>query len=349
MSGFWTEVLGATGAIKAIETIETIGALGAMKAIEAIAKIGRRRFVAFDELARNYFAENAHTANAAALLARYEKHIAPVLGGLNARAIGRGDLLAFYHAKSKAKKRNGQRYSKAFCKSLLDIIGASYSRELSREGSRAAANPMAGFYAAHPKISRLENEKERTFTQGEVEAILLEAARTDAAAWRFIALAIVTGARRGAILRVRRRDVDLGAKIIRLIDEKSDRRYQIPLCAAACDGFDGFLSAIKGEDFAVWGDANARSRNMINYFVQRIIDRVVAGNGEAERNARLTLHSFRSFAICAILRAGCPEPLARRFSNHSSDRRSAFERYVKANVEDLRPYAEKAFGFLREF
>jgi integrase len=253
----------------------------------------------------------------------------------------------------------GDGYSRAFCRSLIDLIGTAYSFELADEKPLVYRNPISGLYKTHPEIAKLNNEKERTFTKREAKWIL-EAAKTRGFTWRFTLLAVTTGARRGALLRLRRKDVDLEAETVRLIDEKAesgDARkkaiYTIPLCSYTRQALCSFLEGLEPNDLVVWGEHRTQknsvpSAQMINYYMQPVIDEAVTGNRRARRNARLTLHAFRSFAITAALDCGCPEFLARRFSNHSTGRRSAFDRYAKANVEQMRPYLERAMAFLEE-
>ncbi|GHV58662.1 hypothetical protein FACS1894103_0620 [Campylobacterota bacterium] len=303
---------------------------------------------------------------------RYVAHIQPVLGGKAADAITRGDLLRLYLDKQREVVRRGERrraegetYSKAFCKSLLDIIGAAYGRELAGENPQVRRNPMAGLYKANPQLAYLANEKERTFTACEAAAILRTAhgngnGNGDLIAWRFALLAIATGARRGALLRLKRRDIDLAAGTIRLIDEKAESTdakacaYAIPFASFASAQLADHLAALGSEDLVVWGNylspqsGEVPTAQVINHRVQPIIDAVVEGNAAVRGNARLTLHTFRSFAITALLDCGCPEFLARRFSNHSTKRRGSFDRYVKATIEQMRPHIERATAMFRE-
>lgn len=254
----------------------------------------------------------------------------------------------------------GGGYSRAFCRSLIDLIGTAYSFELAEEKPLVCKNPLSGLYKTHPEIAKLNNEKERTFTKRETKRIL-EAAKARGFTWRFALLAVTTGARRGALLRLRKKDVDLEAGTVRLIDEKAESgggarkgaNYTIPLCSYTRRALGGFLERLEPNDLVVWGKHRTRgngipSAQMINYYMQPVIDEAVSGNRMALRNARLTLHAFRSFAITAALDSGCPEFLARRFSNHSTGRRSAFDRYAKANVEQIRPHLERAMAFLEE-
>ncbi|GHV05868.1 hypothetical protein AGMMS50229_09660 [Campylobacterota bacterium] len=318
-----------------------------------------------DHLAQRYFDTNARLVSQPKLRARYEGHIKPTLGSRAAHTIVRSDLMRLYHDKRREVVRRGNRriaagatYSKAFCKSLLDIVGVIYGHELAGENPQIRRNPMAGLYKAHPEIAHLANEKDRTFTTHEAAAILQLATRSDPIAYRFILLAIATGARRGALLRLKRREIDLAAGTIRLIDEKAENggakegAYTIPLCSFARDRLADFLAALEPNDPIVWGSYRSRqsgalpTAQTINHRVQPLIDAVVEGNGEAQGNARLSLHAFRSFAITTLLDSGCPEFLARRFSNHSTARRGSFDRYAKATIEQIRPHLERSMAFL---
>lgn len=352
--------------------------------------------ITLNTIAARYFEAIKNRVSAVKLKARYEAHIKPILGDREANSITRADLIALYNAKrgenSKAyrarsalarmaqkargeaarrkiakKKRAIARlsasenpYSKAFCRGLLDTISAAYARELAQETPLVRKSPMTGLYKAHPEIAKLNNEKERTFTKEEATRIL-QAASTLPFAKRFALLAIATGARRGALLRLKRKDVDLAEDTIRLIDEKAEsgdaykeNTYTIPLCSYARRELEHFITALKPDDLVIWGDYRSRfnggapNAQMINYYLQPIIDGAVKGNREARGVARLSLHAFRSFAITTILDSGCPEFLARRFSNHSTGRRSSFNRYAKATIEQLRPYLERATAFLGE-
>ena len=352
--------------------------------------------ITLNTIAARYFDAIKNRVSAAKIKARYEAHIKPILGDREANSITRADLIALYNAKrgenSKAyrarsalarmaqkargeaarrkiakKKRAIARlsasespYSKAFCRGLLDTISAAYARELAQETPLVRKSPMTGLYKAHPEIAKLNNEKERTFTKEEATRIL-QAASTLPFAKRFALLAIATGARRGALLRLKRKDVDLAEDTIRLIDEKAEsgdaykeNTYTIPLCSYARRELEHFITALKPDDLVIWGDYRSRfnggapNAQMINYYLQPIIDGAVKGNREARGVARLSLHAFRSFAITTILDSGCPEFLARRFSNHSTGRRSSFNRYAKATIEQLRPYLERATAFLGE-
>ncbi|MDR2152038.1 MAG: tyrosine-type recombinase/integrase, partial [Helicobacteraceae bacterium] len=362
---------------------------------------GAKAKITLDTIAARYFEAIKHRVSAQKIKARYEAHIKPILGDREADLIARADLVALYNAKRNEnsrthrarsalkrfvqKAKNGanrseiakkiaqkrrqikrlktaenEPYSKAFCRSLLDIIGAAYGRELAQETPLTRKNPMAGLYKAHPEIAKLNNEKERTFTKEEATRIL-QASSSRPFARRFVALAIATGARRGALLRLRRRDFDLAEGTIRLIDEKAESGdlykenvYTIPLCSYARRELSDFLETLEPHEFVVWGGAKSRygdaapNAQMINYYLQPIIDDAVTGNREAKGAARLSLHAFRSFAITTMLDSGCPEFLARCFSNHSTGRRSSFNRYAKTTIELIRPHLERAMAFLRD-
>jgi integrase len=315
----------------------------------------KRPRLTLDALAERYFKERP-SAYAIKSKGYYATHIQPILGAKDANAITRADLVAFHETKIQTKKRAGGEYlSPKFVKNLLDLISAIYNAELGQEKPLVDRNPMAGLYKAHPNISKTDNEKDRTFTIDEVKAILCEA-EADPIAYRFCLLAICTGARSGAIKTLKRKDIDLFNRTIRLIDEKArsaqvskDAVYTIPLASYAVAALKDYLKRLKPNDYVVWADFDGcltrdpRSDSGIRKRVQPIINRAVEGNANAMRKARLVVHSFRSFAVSSLINVGANETLARVFTNHSQPKRGSFHRYVRTEIEALRPHVEAAF------
>jgi integrase len=175
---------------------------------------------------------------------RIERHIKPLLGTMKVPTVTRADVERFMHAVAEgdtaqrvklAKKRalSNVRGGKGAATRTVGLLGAIFT--YAERKHLIAQNPVRGV------IRYADGRRERRLTDAEYAALGRALAAATApprpiwpaavAAARFIAL---TGWRRGEVLTLRWRDVDLGRRTARLKATKTGESVR-PLSAPACD------------------------------------------------------------------------------------------------------------------
>ncbi len=228
---------------------------------------------------------------------RIRRHIIPLLGRLQVRAVARQDVEAFMHAvaegktaaRTKTKKKRGLanvRGGKGTASRTVGLLGAIFTYSV-RKGLRAD-NPVHG-------VTRFaDGRRERRLSEKEY-AFFGDALRRaeEAAVWPDAVLAIrflmLTGWRSGEALDLTWHAVDLDRRSATLFDSKTGRSLR-PLSNAACD----VLRRMSGRDGLVFRASRGGGKLT---GLRKIWNRVMAmGSVPADITPNVLRHSFASLA-----------------------------------------------------
>lgn len=180
---------------------------------------------------------------------RVERHIKPLLGRMKVAAVTRADVEDFMHAvaggKTAARIKTGK---KRGLSNIRGGIGVA-SRTVGLLGAiftYAVRHRMRADNPVHGVMRPADGKRERRLSDEEYAALgaaLREASAQDiwppaVAAARFLAL---TGWRSGEVLGLRRTEIDLLRRTVRLMDTKTGESIR-PLSDVACDVLRGLSS-----------------------------------------------------------------------------------------------------------
>ncbi|MDR1911583.1 MAG: site-specific integrase [Helicobacteraceae bacterium] len=295
-----------------------------------------RSSVTFKDIFYDYLASLKNEKVKKDYLGYYKNHIENFIGDVDPRYVNKTILKAIYENAIKT-------LDYGTIQILFAVIRAAFNAELNQDEPRVDKNPVPSFLKQYPLITNLNNVKDRTYTIDEIINILT-LAKSDREIFNFCLFAVCFGGRGGAIASIKNEDINLKEKTIRLIDEKAKTAnnkewlYTIPIANILIDYLTKEMK--NNKKLINVGITTLRKETI------KIIDKVIPNNKTADRKSRLTIHSFRSFAITQLLNNGCPEYLVKRFSNHSQKKREAFNRYTHAELNVLRPYVDKSYEFL---
>jgi integrase len=178
-----------------------------------------------DELWKAYDASKADRKDRGNDLCRYNKHIRPHLGGKRPKDLVAMDVdrLRLHHLKGLAP---------ATVRSVLELF-----RRITNFGFKAGLTPRLGFSF---KLPRVNNQRTEMLSEAELARLwhILETDSNRTVA-DMMKMALLTGMRRGEIMRLKWRDVDFERGFIHLRDPKGGVDQTIPLPPQAREMLDG--------------------------------------------------------------------------------------------------------------
>lgn len=222
--------------------------------------------------------------------------------------------------------RTGKPISKDTVRLELALLSHLFSTAIREWGLGLIANPVANIKkpsAGKGRDRRLSLEEEET---------LLKAARdysNPMALW-IIKLAIETGMRKGEIVSIRKRHIDLRRRIIHLPDTKNNQSRDVPLTKAAAAVLkDALQNPIRpiGTDLVFFGD-DPKDRNK-----PYIIDNSWKTVRKKAGITGLRFHDLRHEAVSRLVEAGLSDMEVAAISGHKT--MQMLRRYTHLRAEDL--------------
>jgi integrase len=230
---------------------------------------------------------------------------------------------------------------------------AAFLGWLKSEG-RVVENPLAGKRVPKLDEERDQRRRRRALTQAEQERLLRVA--HERGRWLWYAMALRAGFRRGDLVRLRWRDLDLDEGLVEIRHGKARRVDTLPLV-------EELLEALRAERQRVAPSAGDRvfptavtDRTRLRDFERAglarrvpVLDEAGApewiGKGKRRRQRTLLtaidedgfaldLHGLRGTLCTDLLRAGVPVPHAQRLMRHS-DARTTLKHYSRLTITDL--------------
>jgi len=279
-------------------------------------------------------------------------HLRPFFGAMKAPAVGTDAIRRYIEGRQKPQTRT---YTDAEGKKKHEReFGPASNATINRELALLRRAFNLGKQATPPKVGTVprfpmlaENNVRKGFF--EHEAFLAVRRELPEEIRPIITFAYYTGCRKGEILALQWRQVDLSERVVRLEpgETKNDEARTIPL---APDLFEmlklqqesraahfpdcPWVFARAGEqilDFRAAWDAACKAAGF------------VAKDGEKEKPTRL-FHDLRRTGVRNLIRAGVPERVAMMISGHKT--RAVFDRYNIVSEADLKDAARKLDEYL---
>jgi integrase len=279
----------------------------------------------YEDMRRDYVINNRGVA---ALERRWRLHLAPAFGTDNAASITVPRLRHY------VENRLADRAQPATVQRELAALRRMF--RLGLEAGKVLRVPV------FPTI-RVDNIRTGFFERDEFERVRAE---LPAYLQPAVTLAYWTGWRRGELLNLEWRHVDLDAGTVRLdpgtTKNKEGRFVYLP--AEALDA----LRAWRRRTAEVERERSCIIGHVFHHDDRPIRDFSVAWRGACARAgvAGRTLHDFRRTAARNYVRAGVPERVAMQILGHKT--RAIFDRYNIVSEGDLRAAAEKVAAPVRD-
>jgi integrase len=146
-----------------------------------------------------------------------------------------------------------------------------------------------------------------------------------------VRIALETGMRLSEIVTLRRRQVDLDRRIVRLLHTKNTQPRTVPLTTAATDLFRSALEhpvRPKGTDLIFFGEPGRQGTRGPYQF-----DRIWQEIKRAEGLENFHFHDLRHEAVSRLVEAGFSDQEVSAISGHTS--MQMLKRYTHLRAEDL--------------
>jgi integrase len=209
----------------------------------------------------------------------------------------------------------------------LALLSHLFSVAIREWGLGLAYNPIKNIRKPSPGQGR-----DRRLSADEQQRLLMHAdAHSNPMLGWIVRIAIETGMRASEILTLRRRQIDLGRRVVRLYDTKNEAARTVPLTLAAAEAFRTALAnpvrPIDTDLVFFGGPGRDGKRRPWALKSQWVITRERAGLND------LRFHDLRHEAVSRLVEAGLSDQEVSAVSGHKS--MQMLRRYTHLRAEDL--------------
>ncbi len=296
--------------------------------------IKKRRVVkklTLNEVADAYFKNYELTAKAnifKELLKKYQQKIEPFFGKIPVESITKDDIAKWLKGFDKDYKQASINSYHAALKAIINY-GVKNFTEIEN-----LANP-----AQKISIKSPDNERERVLSVDEIQH-LFECLVHKPKATLYITIALGTGARPQAILKVQKKDIDYANQLITFIALKKGKRYSVPLTDDVFLMIREATKDLRNEDYIFHPD-NPKTvpeqsityegmKNQIQPTLDKLFNQGLDAN---DRRYRVTLYTFRhTFATHLVKNPNVNLFDVKKLMSHS--RLQMTERYTKVELHE---------------
>lgn len=249
------------------------------------------------------------------------EHLIGFLGKYSMAALS-SDLVASYrdHRVAAGKSNNTVRIELAMLSNLFTIAIQEWGLGLTHNPVAAIRKPSPG----KGRDRRLDTDEEKRL----LEAV--EQYSNPMLGW-IVRIAIETGMRQSEILNLRKAQVDLASRVVRLADTKNNSARTVPLTAAATSAL---KSAIENSlrpkdcDLVFFGEPGKDGQRRPYQFAK-----IWTGIKETLGISDLHFHDLRHEAVSRLVEGGLSDQEVASISGHKS--MQMLQRYTHLRAEDL--------------
>ncbi len=273
------------------------------------------------------------------LLTRYGREVSPTHKGHKEELWKIGvilrDKIAHYSLVALTSKaladyrdRRLQVVSEATVRHELNTISAAYKTAI-REWGIPVSNPVSR--VKRPSAGR---ERKRRISEAEVEAVIQHSKTKELP--DFLRLAVATGMRRGEIVGLRWRDIDLDRRVAYLRDTKNGEDRTVPLSGDAMAVLRAMPRRIDGRLFSLEprGFSKAMRKSVLRARQAYEADCLLAGiSPDPDFLSDLRLHDARHEAVSAFFERGLDMVEVASISGHKT--LACLRRYTHLKAENL--------------
>ncbi|MGE4296160.1 MAG: tyrosine-type recombinase/integrase [Campylobacterales bacterium] len=290
----------------------------------------KRKIVTFGALADLYFAEaKAKNRSWKTELKRYADHIAPVFAEREASTITIEEIKSFHIEKSgNCADKTANHY--------LNLVGTIFNNGL-RAGQFKGENP-----AKWVRRHKINNARLRWLRPKECDQLKLETIKAPTL-HTFTLLALSTGARAGALLKIKKEDVDLELRTVALKDEKADSTYTGFLSDEAIEWLRPRMADMAAGTYLVGERSTPLHYISVAQRIRPIFQRLFnEGLAPDDRLNRVVIHTLRHTFGSLLATNGTPPLTIKKLMNHSNLQMT--ERYSKLAPDTGREEVRKLWA-----
>ena len=166
----------------------------------------------FDDVAKSHYEANYENKSNQEMKRKYENHIEDFIGGYDITKITSDDIEDIKKAKSK-------KFAPKTVNGIINEVGAIFNYAISKQ--------IIQFNPANSKSvkrKKVDNNRDRFFNKEEV-SIILNKVRDNEQIYLFCLLSLHLGCRVSSAIAIKKKDIQLGHRIINLQDTKNSESY----------------------------------------------------------------------------------------------------------------------------
>lgn len=268
-----------------------------------IKKRMKKQITTLDSIADDHYKyKSLHNRNNDHAKNRYNLHIKPILGSKDITEITLSDIEKLQQSKAKE-------YSPKHVNNIMGELSTIYTYAIKH--GIVVASPMK-------QINKLkvDNKRERYLAKDEVKQ-LLETVKDDERLYTFMLLALNTGARVGAICKLKTENIDFEHKQINMLDEKNAETY--PCYLQDQQLIEMLHKRIKtvGKHKAILDDGQSTDglTDRIKHRSSKILNALFNDEDTATKN-RVVVHTLRHTFASNLAINGVPILTIKKLMNH---------------------------------
>jgi len=238
--------------------------------------------VRLNELADNYFtAKEGINRDNARQKRKYEYHIKEKLGNRDIATISRSDINSLRQGIIKLGR------APKTVNSVIQLLSAIYNYNIKEEGMKIE-NPCSLI-----KPLKSDDHRQRFLSTEEVN-LLLENIQNDWDAFLFVKIALSTGARKGGILHVQKKDIDFAQNTISIYDFKRGNTYTGFFNDELKELLLGQCSSLAANDYVIGGGSEPLHRKKIERKLRPVMNQLFnQGLDSKDSQNRVVIHTLR--------------------------------------------------------
>lgn len=170
-----------------------------------IVKHKKKNFMTVQDLADVYFEDTIENKSNRQIQGKYNLHIEPIFGHLDIHTIEQDDIIKWKRTINRAPKT---------VNSTVELLSTIYNHSI-KKGLKVV-NPCTGINKA-----KINNQREKYLDSDEIKE-LKKAVKDNPILYSFVLLSLSTGGRRETILDIQKKDINLKAGTVNLVDFKNN-------------------------------------------------------------------------------------------------------------------------------
>jgi len=271
-----------------------------------IASKKRINIISVDDIAKSYFEyrELHNSKDIKAEKGKYNNHIKPTFGNKDINSISINDI-------KKLQRDKAKEFAPKTTNVILDLFSTIFNYAIS-QGVHTGEN-----YIAKVKRLKVNNTRERYLNIEEIQ-LLIDTVRNDELLYHFCLVSLSVGGRIGTVLNIKKRDINIGNRTIKLVDFKNNNDvYNGFITRDVAEILSYKLNFLGNNDYLFQVNSKELTVRMLQRRLKPILDELFNdGIDEDDNKNRFVVHSLRHTFASNLAIKGTPIYTIQKLMNH---------------------------------
>lgn len=274
--------------------------------LPSIASKRQIKAISVDDIANDYFTyrELHNSKDIKAEKGKYNNHIQPTFGSKNINSISIEDI-------KKLQRDKAKQFSPKTTNIILDLFSTIFNYAISQDIHKGEN------YITKVKRLKINNTRERYLNTQEIK-ILIDTVRENKLLYIFCLLSLSCGGRIATILNIRKRDLNLEHRTIKLIDLKNNNEaYSGFITKNIVKILEEHISSLTNNEFLLQIRGKQLTVRMLQRRLKPILDNLFNQDiHENDAKNRFVIHSLRHTFASNLAIKGTPIYTIQKLMNH---------------------------------